>query len=342
MTIKYPSIAGYKEVIRKVKERATYRGKDAEGNAIYEACTLPAIDFRGTVKIHGTNAGIRYTAADDSLVPQSRERDLSLTADNAGFYVYVMQHEKLFSSIAKSMMGMAEAVVIYGEWCGKGIQKGVAISEVDKLFVLFGVRVISGETEEWYDTRELEYRMGIDFATSALNEQRVYLITQFPTYDITINFNEPEMSQNKLVELTLAVEDECPVGKFFGVSGVGEGIVWSHNSDEYGFLQMKIKGEKHSNSKVKTIAPVDEESFKAAKDFAETYTTQSRMEQGLHVMKAEQMLEIEAKNVGAFLKWITGDIFKEEQAAVIQNNLDPKKVAKEITNIARRWYFEQI
>lgn len=342
MTIKYPSIAGFKEVIRKVKERATYRGKDADGNSIYEACTLPTISFNGTVKIHGTNAGIRYTKADDSLVPQSRERDLSLTSDNAGFYVYVMQNDQLFRSIAKQMIGDAESVVIYGEWCGKGTQKGVAISEVDKLFAVFGVRVITGEDERWFDTHELEYQIGVSFALSALNEHRVYLITQFPTYEITINFNEPEMSQNKLVELTIAVEDECPVGKFFGVSGVGEGIVWSHNSDEYGFLQMKVKGEKHSNSKVKTIAPIDEESFKAAKDFAETYTTQSRMEQGLHVMKAEQMLEIEAKNVGAFLKWITGDIFKEEQAAVIQNNLDPKKIAKEITNIARRWYFEQI
>ena len=128
----------------------------------------------------------------------------------------------------------------------------------------------------------------------------------------------------------------------FEINSTGEGIVWSHNSEEYGFLQMKIKGEKHSNSKVKTIAPIDEESFKAAKDFAETYTTQSRMEQGLHVMKSELLLEIEAKNVGAFLKWIVSDIVREEQAAVIQNNLDPKKVAKEITNIARRWYFEQI
>lgn len=338
--LKYPSIAGYKEVIRTVKERATYRGKDADGNRIYESCILPTIHFKGTVKIHGTHADIRYE--NGKLIPQSRERELSLTSDNAGFYAFVMKHETFFARMMECLLDDNDVVLIAGEWCGKGIQKGVAVSDLEKMFVLFGIRIIKGETETWLDVTDLEYRMGVDYATSYLNEHGVYLITQFPTYEITINFNEPEMSQNKLVELTIAVEDECPVGKFFGVSGVGEGIVWSHNSEEYGFLQMKIKGEKHSNSKVKTIAPVDEESFKAAKDFAETYTTQSRMEQGLHVMKAEQMLEIEAKNVGAFLKWITGDIFKEEQAAVIQNNLDPKKIAKEITNIARRWYFEQI
>jgi hypothetical protein len=29
--------------------------------------------------------------------------------------------------------------------------------------------------------------------------------------------------QNKLLELVLAIEAECPVGKYFGFSGIGEG-----------------------------------------------------------------------------------------------------------------------
>ena len=211
--LKYPSIAGYKEVIRTVKERATYRGKDADGNRIYESCILPTIHFKGTVKIHGTHADIRYE--NGKLIPQSRERELSLTSDNAGFYAFVMKHETFFARMMECLLDDNDVVLIAGEWCGKGIQKGVAVSDLEKMFVLFGIRIIKGETETWLDVTDLEYRMGVDYATSYLNEHGVYLITQFPTYEITINFNEPEMSQNKLVELTIAVEDECPVGKFF-------------------------------------------------------------------------------------------------------------------------------
>ena len=59
-TIKYPSIELFKSLIRKVKDRANYRGKDENGNPIYVDSVLPVITFTGTVKIHGTNAGIRF------------------------------------------------------------------------------------------------------------------------------------------------------------------------------------------------------------------------------------------------------------------------------------------
>lgn len=343
MTIKYPSIDQLKNTIRAVSDRTRYAGKTDEGVPIFTNAPLPTLKFNGTVKIHGTNAGIRYSSVDDQLVPQSRERDLTLTADNAGFYMYVMQHEELFKDICKGLLvGHADTVVIYGEWCGKGIQKGVAVSEVDKMFVLFGIRLINGETETWYDVNDINTIFGDEFSMDTLNEKRVFFITQFPSYTMEIDFDNPSSVQNKLVELTQAVEAECPVGKYFGVSGVGEGIVWSHNSDEYGFLQFKVKGDKHANSKVKTLAPIDEAAFAAVEDFVATYVTEARLEQGLHVMKAEKMLDITAQNVGEFLRWVTSDVIKEEQQSIIQNALDPKKIARVASNVARKWYFEKL
>jgi hypothetical protein len=40
-----------------------------------------------------------------------------------------------------------------------------------------------------------------------------------------IDFNMPQLVQNQLSEITIAVEEECPVAKAFGFSGIGEGIV---------------------------------------------------------------------------------------------------------------------
>ena len=45
-----------------------------------------------------------------------------------------------------------------------------------------------------------------------------WVIEDFQTWEMEIDFNYPELVQNKLGELTLAVEEECPIGKAFGFS----------------------------------------------------------------------------------------------------------------------------
>ena len=143
----------------------------------------------------------------------------------------------------------------------------------------------------------------------------------------------------------MKIKWESTDGNFSGefeINSVGEGIVWSHASEEFGFLQMKVKGEKHSNSKVKSLAPIDEEAYALADDFAKNYTTEARLEQGIHVMKTEHLLEPVNENVGHYIKWVIQDIMKEEQQGILENSLDPKKVAKKVGDIARKWYFQQI
>ncbi len=342
-TIRYKSIEQFKNVIRHVKEVENYRGKDENGNTIYIDSVLPTLKFQGTVKIHGTNAGIRYDGT--TLTAQSRERDLSITSDNCGFYVFMQQNAELFENLLKSFRDSSfnsDTVVLYGEWCGGNIQKGVAVSKLDKKFVIFGIRLINGADEIFIESLDLIHQITQYTTLDDLNKRNVYVITQFQTWELDIDFNSPHDVQNTLTDITNAVENECPVGKYFGVSGVGEGVVWSHNSEKYGLLQMKVKGEKHSNSKVKVLAPIDEEAFAKAEDFAENYTTQSRLEQGLHVMKTEMQLNTMPENVGTFIKWVVQDVMKEEQGGIIDNNIDPKKVAKKVSDIARKWYFQQL
>lgn len=324
-----------KNLIRTVKDKTRYVGKDENGNAVFDhSKPLPTLNFKIETKIHGTNAGVRNTV--NGLVAQSRERDLTLTSDNAGFCQFVMKNsghlQDLIDSIGETYSTLD--VVLYGEWCGGSIQKGVAVNQLDKMFVVFDIKV-DGEFIDlagWYDE------------IVGLNNEGVYHIDQFevnlPDTQtlLIIDFNEPEIAQNRLVQIVEQVEQVCPVGKYFGVSGIGEGVVIKHYSDEYGRLVCKVKGEKHSNSKVKTLAPVDEEKIAKVKDFVATYITESRLEQGIHYMKAELQLEPVTQNIGAFLKWLKNDVIREEQNSIIQNDLDPKAIAKQVSNVGRKWY----
>jgi hypothetical protein len=102
---KYSSINQFRNVIKEVKTRFDYKGKDADGNAIFQHTeNYPILKFRGTVKLHGTNASIvKY--ADNRLEYQSRERVLSLNEDNANFMNEMMKIDVsfLFKNILKNL-----------------------------------------------------------------------------------------------------------------------------------------------------------------------------------------------------------------------------------------------
>lgn len=98
----------------------------------------------------------------------------------------------------------------------------------------------------------------------------------------------------------------------------------------------------HPPKKVKILNPIDEEMLKGAKEFADNFVTEARLQQGIQVMQSELLLEPTPENTGHFIKWIVNDVFKEERENMLVNNLDPKKVAREIGTLARIWYLNSI
>lgn len=318
---KYPSIEQFRNVIRRVKELHDYKGKDENGNNIYQHTeNYPILKFEGTVKLHGTNAGIvKYK---DRFEFQSRERVLSLNQDNAGFMTYMIDKklDNLFSRFKFN-----ESVAIYGEWCGGNIQKGVALNGLPKMFVIFGVKV----DDEW-----------VDLPTNLhLNEISIYNILQFKTFEIEIDFNKPEEVQNTLIDLTIEVENICPVGKYFRKEGIGEGIVFTCKSNQD--LKFKSKGEKHSSSKVKVLNSVDTEELKSINEFVDYAVTENRLNQGLQYFK-ENGIEIDSKNTGQFLAWIVKDVLKEESDTLASTNLSDKKIKNAIVNRSRVWFLNAL
>lgn len=319
---KYSSIEQFRTIIKEVRMHFDFKGKDENGKAIYQHTeNYPTLKFRGTVKLHGTNASIvKYS--DGRFEFQSRERVLSFDDDNADFMAEMLQkdYQSLFDGIE-----FTDYIAIYGEWCGGNIQKKVALNQLPKMFVIFGVKVDG----EWMDLPP----------NLAMNESRIYNILQFPSYDVDIDFNNPELVQNKIIELTVAVEISCPVGKQLGVEGTGEGLVFTCATNQH--WKFKSKGEKHSVSKVKTLNAVDVELMKNITEFVDMAVTENRMEQGLSYFK-ENNIEIEPKNVGQFLRWIVTDVLKEEGDTLEKSGLDDKKIKNAIVSKARIWYLNSI
>jgi len=318
--IKYPSIEQFRNIVRAVRTNHDYKGKDETGAAIYRHDSpYPTIEFTGTVKLHGTNAAIvKYK---DRIEFQSRERVLSLIQDNAGFMLTMMNQnlDPLFEGI-----DFNDHIAIFGEWCGQGIQKGVGISELPKRFVIFGCEV-DGEWRQYHRVVAIP--------------PNVYNIISYQTWGIEIDFNNPELAQNELVRITEEVEKECPVAKSFGVSGIGEGVVWKSKNQEYIF---KVKGEKHSVSKVKTLASVDVEMVNGINEFVEKVVTENRLEQGFGVLCNRDNIIPDQTNTGEFLKWMVTDVLKEEQDTIVQNQLEVKKVGAAVSKKAREWYFKKL
>jgi hypothetical protein len=335
--ISYPKIGQFRNVITTLSRISSFKGMDVNGNPIYdETAPKPKIKFKGTVKIHGTNAGVCYNAK-DGIYTQSRNNpfDMEKMPDShMGFTFFVKKNIETFGAFFDEIIKANDidpevfTVSIYGEWAGKGIQKGVAVSELDKAFYLFGVK-ISKPSDPEFDAYWVDYTPYSD------NENRIFNIDEFGTYEVEVDFGMPQMASNKFSELTIAVEDECPVGKHFGVSGVGEGIVWvaDFNGSQHRF---KVKGEKHSVSKVKTLAPVDTEKLNSIKDFVQYAATENRFNQGVKEVFGEEAPVIQ--KMGDLIRWVVNDIMSEEIDTMAKNNLEPKDVNKYISNEVRAMF----
>lgn len=331
----FGSIEQFRNICKQIKMEAEYQGKDVDGKAIYDPnVKKPVLTFTGTVKLHGTNAAVVYSK-EHGLYAQSRERVLSIESDNAGFASYVESNREYFEGLLEQVVLVEdlEAAIIYGEWAGGNIQKGVGICNIEKSFFPFLIKKIAADKEYAY--------LPFGMHTAKWNEQalrKVYSITEFPTFTMDIDFNHPELVQNELIRITEEVERECPVAKHFGHSGIGEGVVWTAdwNGKQYRF---KVKGEKHSSSKVKTLASVDTDKIESCQKFAEYAVTESRLEQALQAVFSDGNLDV--KQIGALLKWMNTDIIKEEMDTLVANNLEFKEVMKYVADATKKWFFER-
>jgi len=329
MTVpRFPSIEQFRHAVRNVRDYCSYHSLD-----------IPTIEFTGTVKLHGTNAGITRDP-NGELSFHSRNRCIKLGDDNAGFVAHMSKHtvalNRIFYDISIANNNVEGSFIqIYGEWCGEGIQKGVAITQLPKMFVIFAARI----GDKWVSIRPIQENVSAS----------IYNIEHFPKYKICIDFNNPELSQNLMAEITEEVEKRCPVGHAFFMDGIGEGVVWrpSVKLDEpYAALTsdsrlwFKVKGEKHSVSKVSTLAAVDVERFANREKLVAALVTENRLSQGIDYMLMEERLPVTIQNIGTYLRWVFNDIIKEEADTIEASGFEQKELGKPVSDVAKRFYMK--
>ncbi len=273
---------------------------------------------------------------------QSRNKLLTPESDNYNFAKFV-ESDKVLDYLTpyfeKLEIKKGSKIVLFGEYCGRGIQKAVGVSSLSKRFVVFSATIF--HKKEVGDDNNVD-RQHLDkkhFETLNSDEALIYNIYMFPHYSIKIDFYNPKASIDELEKLTMDVEKECPVAKYFGVSGVGEGIVWSAKWNET-HIKFKVKGEKHANTKTKKIVSHNKEQIESIEKFVDYSVTDNRMNQAIDEIFNKEGLEIEIKYMGSFLKWVVEDVFKEESD--VMEDLPEKKVRKSISGKARMWFLQKL
>lgn len=317
---KWPSTEQFHTVVKGLRK---YR-HDFDGPVVY----------RGTVKLHGTNAGVRFND-DGTITAQSRNRSLSVENDNFGFAKFVQEREDILKKIRPD-----NVAVLFGEFVGKGIQQKVALSQCERHWVIFGAFDSDGN-----EVPIPQHRL------SFANAHGIYWVSQcVREWEVEIDPHGNEEHFAKLAELltrlTLTVEEECPWAKqMFGVSGVGEGIVWSPLGQHFGDsrLRFKTKGHKHSKSLNKTTKirsePLSPEEANVFDRLVAEYLTAERAEQ---ILSECCDGEISMRRTGDFLAGIGRDVKKESVADLEALGLEWKDVSKRLTAKAKDLWFDYI
>ena len=332
--ISFGKISDYSALVKNITRHCRFDGLDEDGNAIYNNDPLPTLEVRATVKQHGSNSGV--SLQNGEIVCQSRKR---IVKDGHFSFPEIVCQEKdtvldLFEQVKDiSDHKDGEIITIYGEIIGPGIQKSVALNDLKrKYWVFFACKITNSEGEgRWV--------RGIENLKS--NSDRIHNIYDFPNWVFNIDFNQPKNHQNDLVETMLKVEEECPVAKQLeNISGIGEGIVLETFIDSTRFTA-KVKGDKHAKgSKIKKTAQLDPVKLRSIQDFVDHAATQSRIEQAIHEVGKD--CELEKKHTGQIIKWVSGDIVKEEAEVLKENELEYREVAGNVSTAVRIYFHKYL
>ncbi|KAL8921089.1 MAG: hypothetical protein Q9172_004211 [Xanthocarpia lactea] len=327
----YPKIGKLSDFIHKCKKLAP------------ETRIVPIV---GTIKLHGAHVDW-VISRDDSIRAQSRNvLELTLGKDNYGFAAFSNPIQNVILRLRDDIVrryqqlnpnrtvDLDHPVIISGEWCGLGVQKGVAISQLPRHFVIISIRV----NDTWVS--ETEY-------ADIYNEANgIYHVAKAGSYRVDFDMEDVDSSEAAIQAMVADVETTCPYGLSRSVTGRGEGIVWKaryhmENPD----MWFKYKGDStavsHEWKNVKlSEAAVAVDNREREYNFAMSVVTERRLEQGL-----EYLAETGAPRkdgLGKFLAWITNDILVEEMREMTEGKIGQGKLKVVIRSIAKTWYKKKL
>ena len=292
---------------------------------------FPLVEYRAKVKLHGTNCAVQVTPG--RIVAQSRTALLSPDSDYKGFAAWTRAHRDYFAALEPGL-------IVFGEWCGPGIEKGMAISQAKtKLFVVFAIRREGGAMV--HDPDQIRAMLPVANAPETL------FVLPWEGAPISIAFGDRASLDAVASELNARValiEREDPwVKQALGISGLGEGLVFyptrvdgaPPESERLEQLMFKAKGDKHRTAGTKTAVQVDPSVVASVGEFVALMVTEARLRQGL--TEACDGLR-DPKGTRNFLAWIAADVRKESTAELAASGLSWPDVEKAVQTRARDWF----
>jgi hypothetical protein len=332
--VTWPSIELLHNVRRSMDKRREYLGRDF---------IPPSVVYRAKVKLHGINGAVQVVNGE--VVAQSRTAILKEGGDLTNrtvksFYRWVTENSEHFAEMELP----GKHLTIYGEWCGPGVQRGVGISKLDrKIFAVFGAQI--GVDQD----AALEVRPEV-LKQLVPDHPDVYVLPWYGAserldFGLGASMDEPVSRMNEMVKL---VEKEDPwVRAIFGISGMGEGLVWYPEPETplpwycpYAEMMFKTKGEKHSVVKQKAPVVIDPEVVASIEAFAEKFVTENRLQQIFSETFGDAAPT--KRDTGTFMKALQADVLKESKAELEAAKLTWKQVVKAVTTNAKNWFFAHI
>jgi len=343
---KMSSIEQFSSAIKNLKFSYQYIGKDEDGKAMYDYSIIPPVTkFIGSEKLHGSSAGVNYNLETQEMKPQKKTAFITPEKDNYGFAFWFETNKDTISKIVKNLVQFPDeykpkieynTVTVYGEWAGKGIQKSVGISELPKAFYIYAVKVSNDETSEWISPYYL-----ID---TKIQYNNIYNVWNFKVWDIDIDLDVPSKSINTLEQFVKDIEEHSIIAETISDNPlkctIGEGIVFWGLDKQSNWVNFKIKGLKHSKSRVKTIKRVDSALENLKMEIAEKVTPGWRLNQAIQEVFGENWEnEITRKRIGEVLKYVFKDIIKEELDTISDAGLEPKQINGYVSKRVKEHFF---
>lgn len=293
---------------------------------------FPVVRYRAKVKLHGSNCAVQVS--DEGVFAQSRTAMLTPEADYKGFAAWVRSHAGYFSTLQPG-------IAVFGEWCGPGVEKGMAISQAQgKVFAVFAVRVGERIVFAPDEVRALVPAAGAPADLHVLPWEGDAVTVD---YGSRAQLDRVAAAVNERVS---AVEREDPwVRAVFGISGLGEGLVFypvdvdgrppKADAESLALLMWKAKGEKHRTAGTKTAVQVSATAAASVDDFVALMVTEARLAQGLSAVCGGTR---DPKLTGMFLAWVSADVQKESVAELEASGLTWPQVDKAVQTRARAWF----
>jgi len=329
--IKWPSIDSFHHIRKATNKYPHLCGESS------------VVTYRAKIKLHGTNSAVQIT--NEGFHAQSRTRIITPEKDNLGFAFWVYQNEEYWQKILDKHGEM----VIFGEWMGPGVQKGMATNQIEwKAFAVFAIQINLPDAVDEHDNTlpKTKFIAEPEDIQDIIDERGDIAILGWYFDDLVVDWAADAEELQKCVDVAnqvVAEVEKCDpfIKDVFDKDGLGEGVVYypvSHPG-RYFFSQLafKAKGEKHQTVTQKKPVQIKPEVAEGINKFVDMVATTARLEQGATEVN-NGVLEFDKKLIGPFLGWVCKDVLKECKDELVASGLEWKPVSKALATKARVWY----